>query len=388
MRTPRTSALTGQRVLVYSGGSSWDAPPGTDRHLATHLAERLPVVYVDPPDSVLWQARHGRRPTLRAGFAQVGEQLYRLTPRALPGVTRPGLREVAHAGCRRAIRQLVEELRLDVAAHVVASLDDLFDATTTDCRVLYGTDDFMAGAELMGISRTWVARREPRAIAAATHVLAVSDVIAERWRGFGRDVTVLPNGCDTDAFAATPDRSVASEVSIPEPRAIVVGQLSVRLDLALLEGVVQTGRSLLLVGPAVDAETERRLSELTRHPHVQWVGRQPFEALPGFLRAAVVGLTPYVDDEFNRASFPLKTLEYLAAGLPVVSSDLPAARALATDHVTVAGDHDAFVAATLRLLETPWSPEQARIRQAFAALHSWSSRADELLRTVGITVGG
>ena len=39
-----------------------------------------------------------------------------------------------------------------------------------------------------------------------------------------------------------------------------------------------------------------------------------------------VGLTPYRDTEFNRASFPLKTLEYLGAGVPVVTANLPAAR--------------------------------------------------------------
>ena len=189
MTVPTTSPLTGRRVLVYCGGSSWDAPPGTDRHLATHLADRIPVIYVDPPDSVVWQARHRRRPTLRPGFEQVGDELYRLTPRALPGVTRPGLRELAHAGTRRTVRRLVALHRLDVGAQVVASLDDLFGACHTDRRVIYGTDDFVAGADLMGISRTWVERREPRALATATHVLAVSDVIAERWRSFGYAVT-------------------------------------------------------------------------------------------------------------------------------------------------------------------------------------------------------
>jgi teichuronic acid biosynthesis glycosyltransferase TuaH len=388
MTAPKTSPLTGRRVLVYYGGSSWDAPPGTDRHLATHLADRIPVVYVDPPDSVVWQARHRRRPTLRPGFEQVGDALYRLTPRALPGVTRPGLRELAHAGTRRAVRRLVARLRLHVSAQVVASLDDLFDASLTDRRVLYATDDFVAGADLMGISRTWVERREPSALVAATHVLAVSDVIAQRWRSLGHAVEVLPNGCDTEMFADTPRVRVAAEVTVPEPRAVVVGQLSARLDLSLLEGVARAGRSLLLVGPAVDHETERRLAELTRHPHVQWVGRQPFEKLPGFLRAAVVGLTPYADDAFNRASFPLKTLEYLSAGLPVVSTDLPAARALATQHVHVAADRVDFVAATLRLMDSPWSPEGAAARQAFAAHHSWSARADELLRTIGLPTGG
>jgi teichuronic acid biosynthesis glycosyltransferase TuaH len=379
-----TDALAGRRVLVYCGGSSWDSPPGTDRHLATHLSDRVPVLYVDPPDSVVWQARHGRRPTLRPGFERIGEQLYRLTPRSLPAVTRPGLRELAHATTRLVLRQTVTRLRLDVVAQVVASLDRLFVPNITSRRVLYGTDDFVAGAHLMGLSPRWVERREPRALAEATHALAVSEVIADRWRGLGHQVVVVPNGCDTEAFKGTPETDPTPDVRLPEPRAVVVGQLSVRLDLSLLEDVVRAGRSLLLVGPAVDVETERRLAVLARSPHVQWVGRQPFDALPGFLRTADVGLTPYVDDAFNRASFPLKTLEYLAAGLPVVSTDLPAARALATDHVHVATDHRDFVATTLRWLDQPRSAAATAARQEFAARHSWSTRADELLAAIGL----
>ena len=63
-----------------------------------------------------------------------------------------------------------------------------------------------------------------------------------------------------------------------------------------------------------------------------------FQELPSYLRVIDVGLTPYSQSDFNRASFPLKTLEYLAAGRPVVASDLPANRWLDTSHVSIAAD--------------------------------------------------
>ncbi len=78
-----------------------------------------------------------------------------------------------------------------------------------------------------------------------------------------------------------------------------------------------------------------------------WVGRRAFEELPAYLRLMNVGLTPYTDTPFNRASFPLKTLEYLAAGLPVVSTDLPATRWLNTDLVRIADSQSDFVSAVL-----------------------------------------
>ena len=122
-----------------------------------------------------------------------------------------------------------------------------------------------------------------------------------------------------------------------------------------LEAVAQSGHSLLLVGPRQTTFELERINALLSLPNVQWVGPKPFESLPSYLRITTVGLTPYADSDFNRASFPLKTLEYLAAGKPVVSTDLPAARWLATDLVTIAKspadfahDHGTAVGRTLR----------------------------------------
>jgi teichuronic acid biosynthesis glycosyltransferase TuaH len=92
-----------------------------------------------------------------------------------------------------------------------------------------------------------------------------------------------------------------------------------------------------------------------------------------------VGLVPYTLSEFNRASFPLKTLEYLAAGLPVVSTNLPATRWLDTPLATIADDHATFVAAVRAAATIPSSADE---RQRFAAAHSWESRAADYLKLV------
>jgi teichuronic acid biosynthesis glycosyltransferase TuaH len=292
----------------------------------------------------------------------------------------------AHSA-RRAIGELVERAALDVVAHIVSSLDDLFGACPTKLRVLYGTDDFSTAAELMGLSARWVRRREPVQLAAATHVLAVSEPLARRWRAAGHAVSVLPNGCDAAAFAGVPEHPVDPSLVVPAPRAVVVGQLSERLDFKILRRLAEEGCHLVLVGPVVTPGSENAVRDLARNARVQWVGPQPFESLPGFLSGATVGLTPYRDTPFNRASFPLKTLEYLAAGLPVVSTDLPAARALGCADVFVAGDAEEFVAHTRRLLSVGTAADDARRRQRFAAGHSWAHRAEELLGLVGIPTG-
>jgi teichuronic acid biosynthesis glycosyltransferase TuaH len=93
-------------------------------------------------------------------------------------------------------------------------------------------------------------------------------------------------------------------------------------------------------------------------------------------------VVPYRDSPFNRGSFPLKTLEYLAAGRAVVSTDLPATRWLATDLVSIATGPGAFADQVDRLLAQPRTPDVLARRQAFAARHSWARRAQDVYEAI------
>jgi teichuronic acid biosynthesis glycosyltransferase TuaH len=156
-----------------------------------------------------------------------------------------------------------------------------------------------------------------------------------------------------------------------------VGRINERTDLRLLEAIADRGRSLLLVGPKDPAFEPGRFEALRRRPNVRWVGLKPSGALPSYLQMMDVGLVPYRDSRFNRGSFPLKTLEYLAAGLPVVATDLPAIRWLATDLVCIAGPAS-FADQVDRLLATPRTAAMRERRQAFAEQHGWARRAADI----------
>jgi teichuronic acid biosynthesis glycosyltransferase TuaH len=98
------------------------------------------------------------------------------------------------------------------------------------------------------------------------------------------------------------------------------------------------------------------------------------ELVPGLLQAAAVGLVPHRVNALTASMDPLKTLEYLAAGLPVVSTPVPGSDL--SPRITVAAGADAFVAATkaaMKLGRT--SPDPA------VADRDWSAVADRLLTT-------
>ncbi|WP_168626104.1 MULTISPECIES: glycosyltransferase [unclassified Cryobacterium] len=371
-------------LVVIASGTSWDDNWLSEKHLALHLSKHVPVLFVDPAVSILTPLK---KPALRAStrgprLRRIGEGLYRLTPLTVPGIGRPGLREVGEWVTRRAIARAVKRLG-GARALIVGSLDRVFDSGAAGLKVLYGTDDWTTGGGLMNISTTWLRRREQEQLDAADVVVAVSDQLAERWAAPGRRIVVIPNGCDTEMFANVDSAPLPDEVTLPDPIAGFIGHLSERIDLDMLEKVADAGVSLLLVGPRQLTFDVARVSDLLSRPNVQWIGAQPFERLPSFMRRISVGLTPYTDSEFNRSSDPLKTLEYLAAGRPAVVSDLPSVRRIPSGLVTVATDAADFAAKTLEVIGSRPDPVVVLDRQRFAREQSWAARAEAFLALIG-----
>jgi teichuronic acid biosynthesis glycosyltransferase TuaH len=120
--------------------------------------------------------------------------------------------------------------------------------------------------------------------------------------------------------------------------------------------------------------------------NLHWVGRVPYEKLPGWLQHFDVGIVPYMPTlPFNRFAWPSKLMEYVAAGLPVVSTDIPAARDLAArlgEQVTICDEPTSrrFVACVRAALELPrWRCEAGR---SFAYRRSWQDRATQVLNVL------
>jgi teichuronic acid biosynthesis glycosyltransferase TuaH len=132
----------------------------------------------------------------------------------------------------------------------------------------------------------------------------------------------------------------------------------------------------------MDPAFASRLAPLLARPAVQWVGAQPFARLPEYLRLAAVGLVPYTHSAFNEGSFPLKTLEYLAAGVPAVTTDLPASRWLATPLVRIASGVGSFVDAVRAAIAEGTAPDARERRRRFASEHSYANRARAMLEVI------
>ncbi|MEV7966771.1 glycosyltransferase [Sphaerisporangium sp. NPDC088356] len=378
-------------LLVYAGGTAYDGVRGTDQQMADRLSRLVDVLYVDPPASMLRRA--GGSP-LTSELTTIRPGLWRLTPAAPPAAHRTGVNQVTAALARRAVRRTARTLGRRITAVIVSGTTDILGVSSGARTLHYITDDLSAGASLLGMAAGQLERIGTRMSTRADRVAVVSPDLVERAKSLGRDATLVPNGCDSDACADVdtspwPD-DLPSELA-STPVAGFVGHINGRIDLSLLEAVADGGHPLVLVGPRSEGYEPERFPALVNRPGVHWVGRKPYETMRSYLRVIDVGLTPYADSAFNRASFPLKTLEYLAAGRGVVSTDLPATRWLGAGELirTVSPGEarevpKAFAAAVTAELAAPRTDALASRRREFAALHDWNERVRVIAKLLDI----
>jgi glycosyltransferase involved in cell wall biosynthesis len=153
--------------------------------------------------------------------------------------------------------------------------------------------------------------------------------------------------------------------------------VATKLDLDLI-GALARARpdwTLALVGPVGPGDPRTDVSALAPLPNVHLLGARPYAALPEVLRAADAGIVPYAINELTRSVFPMKVYEYLAAGLPVVSTPLPALDGVAG--VATAADGPAMAAALERALAED-GPEARRARSNAVRDRSWEARLEEI----------
>ena len=130
------------------------------------------------------------------------------------------------------------------------------------------------------------------------------------------------------------------------------------------------------MGPG-DPRTD--VSALAGEPNIHLLGRRVYEELPDVLRGADAGLIPYARNELNASIFPMKVYEYLAAGLPVIATPLPALAGVAG--ISTAPDAEGIAG----LLDEPLaedSPVRRAERSRDAASNSWKQRLQEIAAAI------
>ncbi|WP_245513421.1 glycosyltransferase family 1 protein [Enterovirga rhinocerotis] len=170
----------------------------------------------------------------------------------------------------------------------------------------------------------------PAMLAKENELLARADLIFtggislyEAKRHRHPDIRPFPSSVDEAHFAAARPRrgpQPADQESIPAPRLGFYGVIDERFDMPLLEGLaaLRPDWHFIMVGPVLKIDP----ATLPRRPNIHWLGQKAYEDLPAYLSGWDVGLMPFALNEATRFISPTKTLEFLAAGLPVISTPI------------------------------------------------------------------
>lgn len=158
-------------------------------------------------------------------------------------------------------------------------------------------------------------------------VFATAPALAEHCRQHNSNTHYMSNVVDAEHFGRALESGPipADLAAIPEPRLVYHGVLSdFKIDFPLLLNAarLRPDWSWVLIGEEREGQKSSLVAELKTLPNVHFLGYKPYAVLPDYLRGMKVGLLPSLINDYTRGMFPMKYYEYLAAGLPVVSTPL------------------------------------------------------------------
>jgi glycosyltransferase involved in cell wall biosynthesis len=240
---------------------------------------------------------------------------------------------------------------------------------------IYHCADDWSKMPIPGKSQERVVELEAQLARKSTFVISASVKNANRLEQYNRHNYYIPNGVDFDLFsrAVTETHTLPDELSdMPRPRLIFIGSLDVWIDYALIEYVAQKRPewSLILIGPA-----KTNVQQIKQYPNIYLLGRKERQLLPQYLHTADVALIPFQVNDLTSAVSPLKLYEYMAAGVPVVSTEMPEVRALHPT-VRVATDYEEFLLHVENALHD--NRQQRAELVEYAARSSWDARVEKI----------
>jgi glycosyltransferase involved in cell wall biosynthesis len=374
------------RDIVCVGFADWETELWTNQHhLMSRLADDNRVLFVESLGL--------RQPQLaRRDLARIARRLRRglSPPRTLNGVhvLSPLVLPLHRYRIARALNRLLLPRLVKRAARRLGFNEPILWGYVPQAEMLRGilkpsltiyhcVDDIAAQD---GIDTESFHAAERRYASNASLVLASSPALTRRMRNLSSNVLEARNVADTALFAtAIEDGPIDPAVAeLPKPRIVFTGAIvAIKLDFPLLVALARErpGFSFALVGPIGLGDPHTDVSVLESEPNIHLLATRSHSDLPNVLRAADVGLIPYVRSQLTASIFPMKVYEYLAAGLPVVATPLPAL----ADVEEVATAEDApGIACLLDEALANNSPERRAARSQMAAFHSWDRRIEEI----------
>jgi glycosyltransferase involved in cell wall biosynthesis len=169
-----------------------------------------------------------------------------------------------------------------------------------------------------------------KAVAMSDIVLATSGQLYHRAKAINPNTFLVPNACDFSFFSQAQSRNartpsdiadIADIAAIAKPVIGYIGAVASWLDFELLEQLALTHPeyNIVMIGPMYN------VSKVPRPANIHWLGFKEYALLPFYAQMFDVGIIPFKNTRMTSAVNPIKMWEYMAVGMPVVTTAVPEA---------------------------------------------------------------
>jgi glycosyltransferase involved in cell wall biosynthesis len=376
--TSKDQVLNGRDMLCFS--HDWNADPLSKTHLMRLLSRNNRVLWVN---SIGYRAPTASRRDLSRAIGkvlaattplkQVEPNLHVLSPLIIPAYGRPWVSRFNRWFLRQQIKHAMRSLDFDrpinwvfnpAASMVAGSLGE-------DMLIYYCVDDYSA---FSGVHSAALAQMEHDLLKRSDLVITSSDRLFNARREHNPSTTLVRHGVDWTHFRRTFDTSTSVPNDLAAIRGPILGYFGLIaddwVDVPLIAHVAQRlpQASIVMLG-----KTTMDVSALKRLPNVHMLGHRPYESLPAYCKGFDVAMIPFPVNQATLNSNPLKAREYLAAGLPVVSTSIPEVEALGL--CRTAKTSEDFVKNIIEALE---NPGPAIARSELVRAQNWEARLSEI----------
>ena len=384
--------------IICLSNQLWDTTSPTNKHHVMYRLAKLGhnVLFVDPPINTgrvfIKQWQYGwwsaKRLLTQTKVDESGILVY--TPLNVVPVSH--ITSLLHISKINALAKKHLDPNLKTILWVyhvqIASLQNYLakinhDILIYDCVDNYET--FAPGNKLYGTSAGNVAAQEELLARTADLVFTVTPMLVEKLSKYNPKVYWTPNAGDFELFKDSKKYKfqLPKDVEgITRPRIGYIGALDdYKFDVGLVKRLAldYPNYSFVLVGPLALKSENASLKDLglADLKNVFYLGPKPYSLKKYYLAGFDAEIIPFQLNDYTINSYPVKFHDSLAAGLPVITTNLPAFSPF-KEVAYVSKNHDEF-SRNLKLALEEDSPARMKRRQEVAKLNSWDAKVEKML---------
>jgi glycosyltransferase involved in cell wall biosynthesis len=369
--------LVGRDIIVF--GDDWGRYPSTIQHIGKVLAHRNRLLWIGSlglrkPELSIYDLKRvwekGMRILRRSAepFSEIHslQQVHEIHPFVIPFHDNGLMYRLNMSMMRTSILSAMERLKFRDPILLTSSpiIPDLIGTLGETSSHYFCLDDFT----LFEGAFDTLGEKEQRLVAKVDSCFSISEGLMKTRQPRSGNNYFLPQGVNTKHFAPS-ETEVAEQVK--NFRSPVIGFFGLITSWVDIDLIVQSALRYPQFEFVILGKTVIDISIFSTVSNIHYLGEIPFAKLPMYARIFDVGIIPFVVNNLTLACNPLKLLEYLSLGIPVVSTNMPEVKKL-EPAVIVAESREDFIDKIQTAVDQV-SVEGNVQRREFAERYSWES---------------